>query len=554
MNSQRTSIILFIAVVSLYMAGSAFSPFILTWGDAVAYLGFPTNLVFHHEASFNNFKVAVPPPLYPLLLVPVLSLFERADNFMTGITLLNSLAYASFVFLAFIIGRRNSLSQLSRILLALLLTLTPGAFQYTQDVMTESFYLPMIAFAFYLTVAAIDRRNIYILSVLSFCLLMTKPIALVPFAILAGFKTVEFFRCKYQGRSYLQLFMLWVLPIGSLLVFMRMAPQLADFKGAEYPGGYSQVVLAFLSNWQMFQILLARLGMSIVYILIGSYFLPLLFLLPGCRDTVTRDLSRRSVGLFFLLWLFTAALCATAQGVFFRNPEAPSFYLYGRYIEALVPIATILGFLRLQQILQSLRNDPLTSIQKLAAILMSCIIFSILYFFPYRMWTGISVISLAHIVYPAEFLRSYPVIALIFSFGLLFSLFYKEYNFLFSRVMSLLLLATLLFSSAKEMQRVWVAKDSWRRRITDTPMYAAMPPERTRFLVIDPAITKSKELWYMKGVYIQARYREPRQFPDGKIPRGSIYLTSSSEAPPGFVNCDQRPWANVFCKPKKRKN
>lgn len=547
MSDRRASIALFLFFLALQAFAATFNVFAVTWGDPVAYLALPSNILFHNSYSFNNYMVGVPPPLYPILLLPALALSDLGLDVILAISILNCICYAAFVFLLFKFKKVCDFSFAQTAVLAALILLTPCAFQFTQDIMTESLYFPLLAFGFYLALMPASVGNLTSLMIVLLSLVLTKPIGMVPYAILGAWKAGELLLLRRDLQSVTWSALLVFFPGASLLLWLILSPKLADLTGGGYQSGYTEVLIGYLTDASQFWLLLQRLFYSFIYTLMGAYFLPLLFLLPLKQQVDAHFPLKKALILYVLLWLGCTGLCAVAQGVFFPRNTTPSYLLYGRYIEGLIPIATILGFYQLVRLLRS--EEKRTKSYYTILTLVVLLVFLIIANFPYEFWTGIHVISIATYLYTGELIGGVIFVAIIFALGL-FALLMRgqKYNVI-RYVMFFTLLTMLGYSTVREMLRVDDRKQNWKDRITKTKFHEVSPPSETKFLIIDPTLTHGKELWYLKGVYFKARYLYAEGFDFQSAPQGSLYFSSSIIPPQGFTFCDTRNWAKVHCKP-----
>lgn len=538
----------YVIILSCYVIAGKMSPFPLSWGDTCTYLGLSVNLVNSMEFSFNNYHGAPPPPLYSIFITPVVYLSNIADQFSIWLALVNGSAYACLIFIGLLYGRATCLNLRDSIIAGILITITPTAFQYTQDVMSENIYIPLSTLALYLAVSKPSIRKYVLYAVVASSMLLTKPIGIVPITVL---------NCYILGNIIVspnrKLFLHWgvltcALPYVILTLWLSFAHHFVDFETTGYPKGYSNVFISTMTNWESFVIFIERIVNLIGYMLISTYFLPLTLLFSAPKSTQWDIPRSKLYSCVLLVFIAAASLAAIAQGVFFQKPSDGHYYIYGRYIEGTIPAIFFVSFAHIIEIVKSLLKQKYTLRYRIISGAITAVISIIVIIcYPFQYHRGLNSVGLSTIVYINETLNK-PILLAIICGSILFAViaipFKSKHFYMFSY---LGLIGILLFGSVKEMQRVNKHKAKWKESITNSKLYAEAAPDKVTHIIIDPQITKSKSLWYLRPLYLKARYYYPEHLQTAPPP-SSLYLSNGAPPPyAGFRLCDKLTWATAYC-------
>lgn len=140
------------------------------------------------------------PPLYPLILTPILLLTSSVQDFFSISLILNSFISTLIIFPAYFLSREY-LDGKESIMVALLVSIAPGNFIYSFTLMSENLYLPLFLISVYFMTKVLKEnttKNNLFCGIFISLTIITKLIALPLFAVYVVEKVLQ-----WRGKTEL---------------------------------------------------------------------------------------------------------------------------------------------------------------------------------------------------------------------------------------------------------------------------------------------------------------------------------------------------------------
>lgn len=553
-DSWKRVATLALLVWAAYAVAGWFNPFPLTWGDAHAYIIPAKAIVYRGEMLVDNYFSGIAPPLYSLLMIPAV-LFGTDDTWVTwGACLINAACVASLVPLAYLFGNRLLLSFGQSTVCALFICIAPHMFQFTQDIMSENVYIPLFGWALWCALQPQDRRMIIASTALLSLMALTKPIAAVPILTIALWSGARSWRERGLGGALALLMRLGVLPICLIVGWLQWSEGLQDLPPelrGSYPPGYSEKLALIFSHSEAFVLFIQRLLASVGYTILGALFLPLalLFSHPYAKDRLPSVRADHLLLLF--LWLGMASLSALAQFIFFKNPLDGRYFLYGRYLDPILPVILIYSFAELIRLLRRLRDSAVGE-KWIISSAIGLLVFLLLVCYPLQFWSNNNSGAITAYVMGKLTEQYWHLQAAMLAVLVATLLRVQSERSLGAKLAVVVVLFFLGATSVKEMQRANDWKTKQRNEVTMLPVVVDAPPSTTSRLIVADDVGHQRAIWLFGYIYQRARIYPRSSFPR-EVPPGSIVFSRQKTPLPRTKRCGiLKGDISVFCSRPRR--
>lgn len=331
------------------LAGLLWIP--VTWGDSFLYLSRARNLARLGIPVADNLCAPDYPPLYSILLAPAYLLGSSPEASYSIALVINAVISSSLLFPCFLLHRHFTGRSEPSLLVAALVGGMSVSIGYGFSVMSENLFLPLFAWLCWLAIRYPGLR--YSVSALTGAvaglLILTKALAwaLIPgLVILACGSLLEAAPVWRRRAALCGLFLAagCALPVVAWTWWEAAAEaqRTIPLNGGYPVDDYRRALLSLVTDRSEL-VQYVKLGLSqLGYVLVSSFALGGAALLGVAGLTMT-DRGRRST---WLAWAaFGAGIWAlgTLHSSIYFPMDPERYRLFGRYVDALIPVAVVVG-------------------------------------------------------------------------------------------------------------------------------------------------------------------------------------------------------------------
>lgn len=348
-ESKWWLIAIFALVFFVKVLISYFIPSISAFSDEYFYLKMARSFFFDHSISIHNISVMMYPPLYSMLL-SITYFFNDMQVVYFLMKVINALISTSIIFPFFLLAK-EFVGDKKALLLAFLIAVLPSNFSFTNYILAENLFYPLVLWCFYFMYKAFTTyRKIffYLTGIFMGLSFMTKFNGLFLFAVplfylIFNFKNYTklrkgiFFEI-YGGAIFVSMF--WF--IRNKIVFGRFFNDkvMADVTSYAVRGNY----FLELINWCIlyFDYLILASGIIFGVVMIISFV--------KWSDKPKEKTFYLLALLFIIFTILMAANHATGLQVYKTPISFFSDRPLGRYIDVILPLVFLIGFMNFDRV------------------------------------------------------------------------------------------------------------------------------------------------------------------------------------------------------------
>lgn len=334
----------------------------VAWGDAFLYLSRARNLAERGRPLIENVCGPDYPPLYSLLLTPAYWLGDDPTQSYHLALVINAFLSSTLIFPCYLLHRQFFRSKLPAIAMASTATLLSASFGFSFMIMAENLMLPLTAALALIVFRYRDLRysDAALAGFLTACCLLTKSVAV---AFLPGLAFLTVWTCWVQRLRYRRACFSLLLALAGLGVplaaWKTWSTLTLNKESVPYPGSYTlgryfdylERIQTDYSELPVFtSILLNQVG----YLFFGTFLLGAVAVILLVRMALsTSNFSTGSKALLLMgAGLLVLSSWHSAVYSSFQD-QSERYALFGRYMEALIPVLLILG----SSLLLARKND-----------------------------------------------------------------------------------------------------------------------------------------------------------------------------------------------------
>ncbi len=373
---KKKLLALFILLIILKIILSLFIQFPLGFSDSLTYQ--ESAKTFFDTLSITKIAEFKYPFLYPILISPTFA-FQDMNLVMLTIRIINSILSSLIIFPIYLLSR-EFLNKKKSFMLALISAFIPPFFIFTYTSMSENIFYPLFIFAIYTLYKAFKTNTIKwnILAGVSIGLcFLTKimTIFLFPVILFLLFSHYKQLKEKFLLLATTSIFILsWFIP--RIINYGFNLIQVTGYQ-ASLEKASSSLFLSTKFIWFF---------LYLDYLILASgilLFILAIFLIFKYKELNKNEKLLIQITLFSTF--FILILCANHSGGFEKYDD---YKTLGRYIECLIPLYLLLGFIELEK---------QQKINKLLLILISTFTIISSYFILFDKFFPINNSSLIHI-------------------------------------------------------------------------------------------------------------------------------------------------------------
>ncbi|MBU7008173.1 ArnT family glycosyltransferase [Phosphitispora fastidiosa] len=336
--------------ISLYMK----SPWI--FADEVIYFK-QAQLIFENFNFLYTTEFAQTYPFaYSLIISPAFLLKDPNDVYH-AMLIINALLSTLSSVVAFLLIRKFIKNEYKAVAIAFIIAFIPAIFIYTFTLMSENLYNLLFLLSIYLVYVSFEtEKKIYWAStgLIIALSILTRMFALILIpAILISVLAYFIHNLENIKKAIPNIICLFIgLVIGLLPKFVQANTQVTGYNNRIYLDN----LLSMFSNTENFELMMKLILNEINYLFISSLgilFVATLYIIISAFKKNTGSNEKGVMIYFISSVIFSIVLTVAHMYIAASNPshsEHLSYFVFGRYIEPLVPVLFIFGFIGLEKL------------------------------------------------------------------------------------------------------------------------------------------------------------------------------------------------------------
>ena len=339
-------VIFCVIIVLLKILLSLFIPAPSAYSDEYNYIKLARSFFFDFNFSIHGILSGVYFPLYPILL-SVSYVFKNMTVIYLLMKIINSIVSSLVIIPAFLLAK-EFLSDKKSLIVALLVSIIPSNFLFSNYIISENLFYPLSLFTIYFIYKSF-LENGYKYSILTGIFLglsyLTKPLAIsIIIAFVSSYFILIFFTKRFDRRLVLKKFILSL-----FLFFVIISPWIIrnfyfyGFNLKLFFGEYTSEAVSITTDFNLFNYIL-KFFVYLSYLVLAS-----LIIFPLKLINMFNKKYFNSLILFIPLLISTLLIVANHGRVIIFFEWFTGRYI-GRYIDFLLPLIFIGGFIGAEKI------------------------------------------------------------------------------------------------------------------------------------------------------------------------------------------------------------
>lgn len=364
-HETKNLILLFVIIVIAKTILSYFIPSISAFSDEYYYAKLARSFFFSHDFSIHNIKVMFYQPLYPIIL-SIAYIFKNMQMVYLVMKFINAMISTLIIIPSYLLAK-EFLDNKNSLLVTITIALFPSMFSFAPYLLAENLLYPLFMFSFYFLYKsfASGKRLYFILSGVFIALaFLTKTSAIILIALPFLFFIINSILKKEYVKSQLYNIMLAYAAI-SLIILPWFIRNIISF-GSIFSYNTLSDITAYSRHQDYILPLVNWVILYSGYIILSSFIIFGILTLIALLKNNYKDNSKESLfylltSITLLLYILIAANHATGS-IIYKSPI--SFFTerpIGRYIDLLLPLVFIIGFMNFNKYYNKLNKYIIAS-------------------------------------------------------------------------------------------------------------------------------------------------------------------------------------------------
>ena len=349
-NSLKFLILLYVSLVLVKILLASFIPMSTAFSDDHQYLKMARSFFLDQNFKIYGLEGIQLPPLYPIV-ISVSHIFNDSSHVYFAIKVINALLSSLIIIPAYLLSK-EFLSEKNSKIITFIIALLPFGFSYNSYILTENLFYPLFMFSIYFIYRClIYDKKLYIMlaGLFTGLALLTRLHGVVILMTLGILFILDLFKKKINYKLIsitliaVILYSPWI--IRNLIVFSNL------------PSVHSGNIYLFeagniISRESIFYAIYPLITWMITYIgalILSSFIIFPLYSFYKSKDNKLNKLKLLSFTSIIITLLIAANHHLRADNYFYKISDWIFFSgkLIGRYIDFVIPLIIIIGFIGL---------------------------------------------------------------------------------------------------------------------------------------------------------------------------------------------------------------
>ncbi len=343
------------------------------WSDEYSYVKLAQGIFTEHRPTISGVFTDTLPPLYPLVISPAY-IFKDMSATYAAMKIINSIISSLILFPAFLLAS-EFLSRKRAFLCALLISVIPANFSFSNYIMAENLFYPLVLFTIYFLYKSHEKNSglfSALAGIAAGLAILTKSLGFLLLVIFTIVALIQAIRNKaiFQeaGNLFLKLFSAALVIAPWFLV-----------KGAKYGytaqgivgKSYFSVLTAPFRHELFWPSFINWLFLYAGFIVLASGIVFAVYAVSSYRE---QDKNFRTFFIIAAITILSFIVLLADNAAGGKSPFQSPFWFFterpiGRYVDAVLPLVFILGFKGIE--LQKKAQQSLAKICTAASVLLA---------------------------------------------------------------------------------------------------------------------------------------------------------------------------------------
>jgi len=354
-NLFLLSAFLIIVLIKIFLSLRFPTPFV--FGDEWLYASYAKDILSNPLCLLVPDKYQVYPPGYPLILTPAFIFYPNMELVYRSILLINALLSTSVLFIAYFILKdyiKRDLAILGGVLIALL----PANTLYSFMILSENTYIPLYLLSGFLILKSFEKDNKFLHILTGFVLFYLILIRAFGIAAFLSFFGVALYKILTERNGdrigFLRQKAFLIITPAILLGLWLGSKNVYNSSMYKYnTNSYLQNLLSSFDNIKNFILFLKLIAHEIDYLILASYFIFFIFFVFAILHWRKLKSSIKMYMLYSSIYGLLSILITVSHMLpFAGNPSHPQhmyYFIWGRYIDPVLPTIFIIGLIALDK-------------------------------------------------------------------------------------------------------------------------------------------------------------------------------------------------------------